>query len=225
MTLLSNWFKLYFSKHFSNRKIFKLVRCKELLHDLIDSDIQDKTIRAYHIKSNHKGINETFQHLRRTYYFPHMKTKIRKIINNCEICQILKYERHPPKVKFEVTTKPDLPLDILDIDVYSIQNQNILTIIDRFSKFAVTYILTARNSISIVQSLRDFFTHHGITKKIVCDPGTECNSNLFKEFCDKNEIILHITTPQNSTGNSTVERFHSTLTEIYRIIYDEDKNK
>lgn len=58
-----------YSKYFSNHK-FKLVRCKHLVKDIIDTDIQEKLIRDYHSSSNHRGISESLLHLKRDYYFP-----------------------------------------------------------------------------------------------------------------------------------------------------------
>jgi hypothetical protein len=66
---------------------------------------------------------------------------------------------------------------------------------------------------------------HGIPKQIVTDSGSEFTSSIFEDFCKQYNIDHHTTSKQNSTSNSPVERVHSTLTEIYRIIYHLHKNK
>jgi len=71
-----------YSSYFSQSKIFKLLRCTEILIDVKEDDEQDRIIRDYHLKNNHRGINESLSHLKRTYYFPFMKNKIQKTINN-----------------------------------------------------------------------------------------------------------------------------------------------
>lgn len=120
---------------------------------------------------------------------------------------------------------PSKPLDIVHVDIYSINNKQVLTVIDKFSKFAAAYTLDARNSLLIVKSLKHFMSLHGIPKKLVTDSGTEFTATLFKDFCKQYNIILHHTSIQQSSSNSPVERLHSTLTEIYRIIYDKLKNR
>jgi hypothetical protein len=101
----------------------------------------------------------------------------------------------------------------------------ILTIFDKFSKFAAAYTLSDRNSISIIKALKNYISLHGIPKKLTVDSATEFTSLLFKDFCKQYDIILHHTAIHQSTGNSPVERLHSTLTEIYRIVHEKLKGR
>lgn len=120
---------------------------------------------------------------------------------------------------------PCKPLDIVHIDVYAINHKNILTITDKFSKFIAAYTLVAQNSHTIIKSIRHFISLHGIPKTLVADQGVEFTANLFKDFCSQYDIQLHLTSFAQSTSNAPVERSHSTLTEIYRIIYNKVTNK
>lgn len=217
-------FQSIYSKFFSNGR-FKIIRCMSIVPDVIDPDTQEEIIRNYHEKSNHRGITETFHHLKRAHYFPDMKNKITRIVNNCRICLENKYERNKQPLKFELTETPSKPLDILHIDIYAVHNENFLTIIDKFTKFGSAYILSSRNSINIIKCLKHYFAHHGIPKKLISDNGKEFLSTLFQDFANLYDINLHTTTAKNSTGNSPVERLHSTLTEIIRIIYNQNKRK
>lgn len=212
-----------YSKFFAHNKIFRLIRCTEILKDITENDEQDRIIKEYHEANNHRGINETLLHLKRQFYFPFMKNKITVTINRCEKCQLLKYDRHPPKLKYEKPESPLKPLDIIHIDIYSINNYQILTIIDKFSRFAAAFTLPTRNSLSVIKALRNFISLYGIPQKIVCDQGSEFTANIFKDFCDQYKINLHVTSFQQTSSNSTVERLHSTLTEIYRIILSKRK--
>lgn len=214
-----------YSKYFARCKTFKVIRCTELLDDILNEDDQDKTIREYHEKNNHRGINETLAHLKRIYYFPFMKNKICKVLNNCIKCQTLKYNRNPPKLQFQIPENPEKPLDIIHIDIYSINNRKILTIIDKFSKFAAAYTLPARNSLHVIKSLKCFMSLHGIPQKIITDQGAEFLSTIFQDFCKQYDVQLHTTSFQQSSSNAPVERLHSTLTEIYRIIFDKRKTR
>lgn len=222
-----NIFKLIqstFSKYFST-STSKLVRCKVLLKDIEDIDTQEQLIMDYHNKSVHRGINETVSHLKRDYFFPKMKEIATRLINNCKICGLNKYERQNTHVKFSITETPRKPLEIVHIDIYSIHKQVFLTVLDKFSKFASVYMIPARNSLNLVNSLTHFFSHHGIPKKIISDNGQEFTSSVFQDFLKLHNIQNHFTSAKNSTGNAPVERFHSTLTELIRIIYSQNKNK
>lgn len=72
--------------------------------------------------------------------------------------------------------------------------------------------------------MQQFIQYFGIPSKIVCDQGAEYNSNLFNDFCKQYGIELHMTSFQQSSSNAPVERLHSTLTEIYRIIVEKKKS-
>jgi len=140
-----------------------------------------------------------------------------------EIFNRLKYDRHPVKLKFEKPEIPVQPLDIIHIDIYTVNSSLNLTIIDKFSKFAAAYPLESRNSLNIVSSIKHYISLHGIPRKIICDQGGEFNANIFKDFCSQYDITLHYTSVSQSTSNSPVERLHSTITEIYRIIMNKFK--
>lgn len=222
-----NTFKLIqstFSKYFSN-STSKLVRCKSIRKDVENIDSQEQLIMEYHNQSVHRGINETVLHLKREYYFPKMKEIITRIINNCQICGFNKYERQNTHLKFALTETPKKPLEILHIDIYSVHKEVFLTILDKFSKFAAVYMIPSRNSLNLVTSLTHFFSHHGVPQKIVSDNGQEFISSVFQDFLKLHKIENHLTSAKNSTGNAPVERFHSTLTELIRILYSQNKTK
>lgn len=97
--------------------------------------------------------------------------------------------------------------------------------IDKFSKFAAAYPIENRNSLNVVKSLKHFISLFGIPGQIIYDQGAEFSGNIFRTFSSQLKILLHETSFQQSSSNSPVERLHSTLTEIYRIILDTRKNQ
>lgn len=95
--------------------------------------------------------------------------------------------------------------------------------IDKFSKFASAYTIPARSCINVVKSLKQYFCVVGIPTKLVFDQGTEFSGKIFTDFCNQYNIETHVTSFQQSSSNSPVERLHSSLTEIYRIIFENRK--
>lgn len=211
-------------EHFSGSK-FKLIRSKLVTEDIEDEIQQNDIISRQHHDGNHRGITENYEQLKRRYYFPKMKNLINNMINNCETCQTLKYNRNQKPIELEISETPTKPLEILHMDIYSINNTNFLTILDKFSKFGAAYHMPEKDGQEVVNILTQYISNHGIPNKIVTDLGTEFTSKIFKQFCQLYKIELHFTSAKSSTGNSPVERFHSTLTEIYRIIYSKNQTK
>lgn len=71
----------------------KFVKCNILCKDLEQTDKQNEVIREYH-DNNHNGIIETYHSLKFKYYWPDMKTRINKIINECETCLQSKFRSY-----------------------------------------------------------------------------------------------------------------------------------
>lgn len=210
--------------HFSRNKAFKIVRCTKIVKDIVDELEQDSIIKNYHTQSNHRGITESYEHLKRTIFFPNLKVKITLNINQCDICQTEKYERSPEKIKFELTETPKQPLDIVHIDIFFMQKGNpILTIIDKFSRYAQAYELESRNTPHIKEQLMKYFSTFGKPKLIVSDQEKAITTIEIKDYLDSNNIKIHFTSANSSNSNSPVERFHSTLIEHLRIILNNEK--
>jgi len=114
-------------------------------------------------------------------------------------------------------------LAVVHINIYFINNTCNFTIIDKFTKLAQAYPLSNRNSIKVADALLQFISHYGAPKKIIFDQGAEFSGSLFNDLLTQFQITAHTTSFQQSTGNASVERLHSTLTELYRIILNKRK--
>lgn len=151
-----------------------------------------------------------------------MKTKINAIINKCETCLQSKYERHPYKTVFSGPLLAKRPFEVVHGDIFKFNNYKFLTLIDLFSKYSQAYLIDDQTAVTILSKLRHFFAHHNYPKKLVFDSGFEFNNELLKEYCQMFKIELHITTIDNHTSNSPIERFHSTLLEKLRTLHIEN---
>lgn len=193
--------------------------CTEFLIDLQDKQEINETIKTYHIgKTNHRGIEETYQHLKRRYFWPNQKATIRNFINQCEICLKTKYDRNPIKLQFNLTPTPFRPFHTLHVDKISLEKSKFLSILDPFSKFAQLYKVNSNNSVEVVNALIQFFSAHGTPEKIISDNGAEFNSALVKELLQLHKIEPHFISSQHPESNGAIERFHSTLIEHLRLL-------
>ena len=96
------------------------------------------------------GITETYNQIKNKIYYPKLVELIRLVINQCEICQEVKYDRRPIKLKFSHTETPSTRNEIIHVDTYVMKGFNFLTIIDKFSKFGAAYPLNDRNHLTII---------------------------------------------------------------------------
>lgn len=207
---------------YSNDKQLEFIKCTMRAQD-IETEVEAiKQISLYHVRESiHSGILETYNQIRNKIYYPKLMELVQIIINQCEICQEVKYDRRPIKPKYSLTETPIGKNDIIHIDTYVMKGYHFLTVIDKFSKFGAAYSLNDRNHITIIEQLEDHFTKLGKPRKIIAD--NEFKTIRIKEFLNNENIELHLTKPNSHTGNSDIERFHSTIAEKFRILYKLEK--
>lgn len=207
-------------KHFSVNGP-KIIKCTKLVNTIADKDEQILFIKFQHEgKTNHRGINETLEKLKRNYYWKNMKVDITNFINECEICQREKYARKSPYVPLMLTNTPTKPFQIIHIDVFTFGNRQYLTIVDAFSKFAQAIYIEGKTAIHISNALIKYFTSFGVPQNIVADNGKEFKNEIIKDILNLHKIKVHFTTPYHHESNSIVERFHSTIIEHLRILQE-----
>lgn len=90
----------------------------QILDDIAGEDDQLEFIKIYHEgKTNHRGIDVTYRTLSARYYFPKMLEKVNRHINNWELCQNSKYDRHPPNPLLSLTDTPTKAFEIIHMDI------------------------------------------------------------------------------------------------------------
>lgn len=204
----------------------KLTKCTKKLMDVTDLEDQTNIILYNHRQERfHRGIDETYNHIKRSYFWPNLKESITNIINRCELCLKCKYERNPMKPAYNITHTPSRPFETVHIDTLTVEKHKFLTIIDKFSKYAQAYSLKSLNNIEITKKLLTFISHHGNPTEIIMDNGNEFSSSVIKEFLKVQNIKTHYTSTQNPNSNSPIERFHSTIIETIRIMTESNEFK
>lgn len=201
---------------FSNERKIKFVKCTKRAKDLDTEDDALKLIQETHEATNHRGILENYSEIKDTYFYPKLKELVHKFINNCDICNLSKYDRKPIQYKFEISETPCEPNQILHADLFFCYKRTFLTMIDKFTKHLMIQILNDRNAITIIELFRNRFAIFGKPKKIVLD--NEFNSINIKDFLRQEDILVHFTSPRSHTGNSDIERVHGTINEHLRIL-------
>lgn len=119
------------------------------------------------------------------------------------------------------------PLELLSIDFLSIevngQKQNILVMMDHFTKFGQAICTKDQTAKTVARTLwKEFFLIYGFPSRILSDQGRDFESNLVKELCKVAGIEKCRTTPYHPAGNP-VERWNRTLLGMLRSLEDTQK--
>lgn len=85
--------------------------------DMLTPNEQKEIVQNYHVgKTYHRGIDESYNHIGKKYYWPTLLRDIRDLINSCDICLKFKYEMRPIKIEYMITPTPSGPFEILKLD-------------------------------------------------------------------------------------------------------------
>ena len=89
---------------------------------------------------------------------------------------------------------------------------------DKFSKYALIQKIDEKTPLNFIKYFTIMFNLMKKPKKLIVDNEPGFISALFKDFLEKQNVEIHFTTPYRHTGNSDIERFHSSLNENIRIL-------
>lgn len=145
------------------------------------------------MKYNHetkttRGINHVIKQLNKKYYWPNLSNDVKRYVSVSQTCQTAKFHRHPQNKKLQLTPTPSKPLEHIHIDLFFIEREIYMTILDPFSKIGQAYKVENKNAIEITNTLLNFITHYGIPQQITADSGNEFNHLILNEFCKLHPI-------------------------------------
>lgn len=207
---------------FNNDAKIKFIKCTKLATDLINEEQLYSEIEKVHLNTNHRGVLENFEEIKNKFFCPNLIKFINRFINNCVTCAENKYDRKPIKKFFNATETPNKPNVIVHMDIFQIHKTYFLTTIDRFTKLASVHKINDKNMLTVKMKLEERISYLGKPETLIMD--NEFNNTLIKFFCREKGITTHFTTPNSHTGNSDIERFHSTLLEHIRVLKRSDEN-
>ena len=213
---------------FQNTDI-KLTICQNTKKELTPDEIKTVLKENHNCAiAGHSGFNRTYARIRNKYYWPNMKTDIRKYIQECNSCQLNKTDRHPIKNPMVITTTSSQPFERLAVDIVGpfntsrLGNKCVLTMQDDLTKFSYAVPLPNHTALTIAEAINIFISLFGIPKSILSDQGTEFTSSILKELTKLYKIRQIFATPYHPKSNSALERSHSTLKDYLKHFINSD---
>ena len=161
----------------------------------------------------HVGINKVVELIGKSYWFPHIKTKVEEHIKNCLKCIAFSAKNGKVEWYLHNIPKSNTPFEMLHIDHYGPVDRNtakkhLLVVIDASTKFVRLYPVKTTATKEVVKALEEYFRYYSRPIYIVSDRGTSFTSN---EFIEKNSI-KHVKIATGSPqGNGQVERVNRNL--------------
>ncbi len=152
----------------------------------------------------HQGVETLIRKARDVIIFwPQISNDIRNVVATCNVCQ----ENQPCQQKETMHSQP-IPkewFEIISSDIFTIQGENYLLLIDHIWKYWEITQLNETMSEAVISELKQQFARHGIPKLFISDNGPQYLCQQFCEFTDAWKVNHHTSSPHHPNGNGTAE--------------------
>ena len=201
--------------------------------DDIDSEMKVKILKENHdsILGGHRGMNKTYEAVKRYYRWPNMKKEVEDYVKRCPKCQFNKTLRPKGRAPMEITTTARYPFERCALDIVGPMtetvsgNNYILTFQDDLSKFIVAIPIPQQDAETIAREfVLNVVLKFGAPAQVLTDQGSNFLSELFKNTCRLLRIKKIQTTAFHPESNRGLERSHRVLAEYLRHYVSEDQS-
>ena len=172
--------------------------------------------------TGHQGQERTLSRCKTRFYWYTMSTDIKHFVVSCATCNRNKKPNRKARCKL-TSYHAGAPMERVHIDfmgpfpVTKQNNAHILMMVDQFTKWVECIPLPNQSAEeTAMAAVNHFFARFGIPFQIFTDRGTNFESNLFKQLCERLQIHKARTTAFRPSSNGQVERFNRTLMDAVR---------
>ena len=159
------------------------------------------------------------QEIRQKYFFPSIATYVTNWVRHCEIC--IQDERINNKgiiphlvrlPKRHLGPADIMPTNLLSELSPSGGNENIITAIDVFSRYAFAYLVSNRTAVNTAKVFLDIMTKHAyLPTLIITDKGSVFVSQVRHEVAELLGINLKHATTKHAKTIGVPEQAHATI--------------
>ena len=179
-----------------------------------DDDLKREVLKQCHDEptSGHPGIHGTYEQVERHYWWPSMRTFVKRYVQGCDTCG--RKKRHPhPKATTQPLEVPTAPWEVVGVDLIGeLPKSNgynaICVFTDHFSK--MIHAVPCKTSITSEGMadlyFREVFRHHGLPRAFVSDRGSQFSSRLMRTLLKHLGIKSNLTTSYHPQANGQTER-------------------
>lgn len=184
-----------------------------------DINRQKEIIMQIHRRA-HRNYKNNAQEILTTYFWPTLRQMCKKETQGCKICLTNKYERSPNKQPIGAAPIPNHVGEHIHLDLFHINGNTYISTTDKYSKYL--YIRETPRNKNTYKYIDEILSQIYPNAKYVM---TE-NKSTFTSICAKQVYeklqIVHTDTPTfHSTTKGQVERTHSTLIELAKVLAQE----
>ena len=193
---------------------------------------RDEVLEVAHAIA-HQSAEKMLETLKQRYWWPSIRRDITRYVSTCETCVRTRAVSHTPHAQLQLFPAASR-FELVHIDILGGRtslpetaggHKYILHIIDHFTRYCVAVPLKDQKA----ETVADAFVTHWVWRfaapmRLHSDQGTNFESTLFAEMCQRLHIAKSRTLAYNPRSNGSVERVNRTILAILRaLVADQPK--
>lgn len=194
---------------------------------IVPRKLQDRVIYLYHDEENaaHPGIDETYNKIRKQFYWGYQKNSIADYIRKCKICGVCKTQQKQETAPLRANN-PKYPFQVISMDILGpytpaadkTDAKYILVCEDIFSKWVEAKALKNVYAKDVTLFLQnEIIARYGNPEILITDNGGAFKGNILKKFCENQNITQQFTAIHHQQANP-VERRIQELKKVLRVL-------
>ena len=172
------------------------------LRVIIPPTLQAEMLNELH--ATHPGVVKMKALARSIVWWPNLDKDIEDVVTSCRSCAA--HRSLPPVAPLHSWPWASHPMQRINIDFASMEQFQVLVIVDNHSKWIEAIPLHSATASSTIDALRLFFASFGLPKEIVSDNGPQFTAQDFGDFCRNNGIKHTLIPPYHPATNGAAER-------------------
>lgn len=192
---------------------------------VIPQKLQNAVLEVLH--EQHPGIVRMKLLARSFVWWQGMEKAIENLVSECHVCQVTR--NAAVRVPLQQWPTATFRWQRIHIDYAedSESKQQLLIVIDSFSKWLEVFIMHSTSSFKTIERLRTLFATYGLPELLVSDNASCFTSHEFRDFLQKNGVKFKLIPPYHPASNGAAERSVQIVKKnlLRQVLDDQNKSK
>uniref|UniRef100_A0AAQ5ZP60 Gypsy retrotransposon integrase-like protein 1 n=1 Tax=Amphiprion ocellaris TaxID=80972 RepID=A0AAQ5ZP60_AMPOC len=194
-----------------------------IFQTVVPTKFREEVLSCSHNQTGHLGVNKTYHHILRYFFWPRLKRDVASFIKTCHTCQLTgKPNQSIKPAPLRPIPAIENPFEHLIIDCVGplpkskSGSQYLLTVMCLVTRYPAAYALRNITAKSVVKALTNFIAIFGIPKIIQSDQGSNFSSHLFAQVLEQLGVKHNQASAYHAQSQGALERFHQPLKSLLR---------